>query len=306
MLRLKSREIEKYDKLGSGAFGSVYRIDDDLAIKLYHPEVKTLFGGRKANPQLKKRNRALRIKRIGKDLKHSDLIQDLVYIDDSYAGVVIPFYDGVTLNHMMNAPLETKIDISKQLIRNCKELTEHHIYPLDFKLNNMMYVNGEVKLIDLDDYYTKYLYFNSEIHKRDCVSGLDETIKTYFGEYRECNYNECLDYYLTRERPEGKNKYKDIDSYIKEKDTPYNYLFIDTDSDIEIIKRLKSQGDFRIILLFNSNEYDGELFVDFFNQLEKNGIYVYDMIRKSEFDLYFSNNKTDSMQYVKGRECFKK
>ena len=46
-----------------------------------------------------------------------------------------------------------------------------------------MYVDGEVKLIDLDDTFTKYFLFANRILERDSIGGLDESIKTLFGEY---------------------------------------------------------------------------------------------------------------------------
>ncbi len=202
---------------------------------------------------------------------------------------------------MMDAPLELKIDISRQLVRNCKELTHNHIYPLDFKLNNMIYVDGEVKLLDLDDCYTKYMLFDSEIHKRDAICGLDETIKTYFGEYRDSGHTSTFAYYLQRERVEGKSEYREIDEYLGEKEKGLDYLFIDINSDIDEIKRIKNNGKYRIILLYDSPEYNKELFEAFFKVLDKNNVFVYDLMRRCDFDLYFTNNKSNNMQFVKRR-----
>ena len=303
MLSINNEDLKKMDKLGSGTFGVVYRYDDSLALKVYNPQVKTMFGSLKDNPQLKRRKRALKIKRIDKKIEYSDLVKDLLYIDGVYSGIVIPYYNGTTLNHMMNAPLELKIDVSNQLVRNFKELTDHNIYPMDIKLNNIMYVDGEVKLIDLDDFYTKYFLFNIRAYERDCILGLDETIKTYFGEYRNVDYINWLGYYVTRIRPEDEYDYHGINKYIDEKNIDYKYLFIDIDSDIEVIKSIISSSDYRVILLY---DFNNDQYADFFKKLEKNRIYVYDMIRRCDFDLYFTNNKASEMQFVKGRECYKK
>ncbi len=304
MLNLKKEDIKKLENIGSGAFGTVYRFNDDYAIKVYHDKVKTGFGLLANNPQLRRMDKAIKLKRINKKLEYTDLVQDLLYIDGKYAGIVIPYYEGTTLNHMMNAPIELKIDISKQLVRNCKELTSNNIYPLDFKLNNMMYVNGEVKFIDLDDFYTKYHLFNHERQKRDAICGLDESIKTYFGEFRCSTYNEALGIYLTRERTIGNYSYSDIDAYLEYKNKALNYLFIDIDSDIDVIKAIKNNGEYRIIMLYDSLGYDGEEYVKYFEKLDRNNIYVYDMIKRSEFDLYFSNNKIKNKFYIKERNCY--
>ena len=303
MLSINNEDLKKLDKLGAGTFGVVYRYDDSLALKVYNPQVKTMFGSLKDNPQLKNKKRALKIKRIGKRIEYSDLVKDILYIDGIYSGIVLPYYNGTTLNHMMNAPLELKIDVSNQLVRNFKELTDHNIYPMDIKLNNIMYVDGEVKIIDLDDYYTKYFLFNIGFYERDCIMGLDETIKTYFGEYRNDDYFKWLGYYLTRTRPEDQYNYFGITNYIDNKEIDYKYLFIDIDSDIDIIKRINSSNDYRIILLYDVNN---DKYAEFFKKLDKNKIYVYDMIRRCDFDLYFTNNKAREMQFVKGRECYKK
>lgn len=52
-----------------------------------------------------------------------------------------------------------------KLVRNSQELTRFRIYPLDLKLDNIMYVDGQVKIIDLDDLYTKYMLIPSRRYK---------------------------------------------------------------------------------------------------------------------------------------------
>ncbi len=300
MLSLNKSDIRNLESLGSGAFGTVYRLDDNRAIKVYHETVESLLGNYKKNPQLKKIDRALRIKRIGKKIEHSDLIQDLLYLDGNYAGIVIPFYDGVTLNNMMDVPIDLKVDISKQLIRNCEELTSNNIYPLDFKLNNIIYVDGEVKILDLDDTFTKYYLFKNERQRRRVVIGLDETIKTYFSEYRYSTYNSLLRYYLTRKIPEDESEYSEINNYVEKKEEGDNYLFIDINSDIDIIKSITNSGNYKIIILYDHSEYDVEVFAKYLDLLERNGIYVYDILRRNEFDFYFNNNKINNKKYIKG------
>ncbi len=303
MVYLRDVAIENLEKLGKGgAFGIVYKLNDSFAIKVYRPEVKALFGERVPNPVLRKKTRALKIRRIGRDLEYTDLVQDLLYINGKYAGVVIPYYNGTTLDQIMDSPFELKMNISHKLIRNCRELTEHHIYPLDFKLNNMMYVDGEVKLIDLDDTFTKYFLFANRILERDSIGGLDESIKTLFGEYRYNPYNDILGYYLSKERPDTSHSYKGIEEYLSDKDKGEDYLFIDTSSDIGVIKNLRRDKKYRIVLLFDEDKYDGEHFVDFFDKLDMNGLVVYDMIRRTDFDNFFTNNKVKSKQFVKRKE----
>ena len=297
MLSLKEMDVRNLKLVGKGRYGSVYKVNDDLAVKLYNDSDKFVFG----NPNLRKKRRALKIKRIGKDIHYSDLVKDLAYVDGRYAGIVIPYYDGSVLCKMMDAPFELKMEISRQLVRNCKELTEHHIYPTDFKLNNMMYVDGEAKLIDLDDTFTKYFYINSEVYRKDAIAGLDECIKAFFGDYAYGCYFNWLRLFLSREIPETMTEYSDIDSYLDEKEVPSKYLFIYTDSDIEEIKRIVREDDYKFVLICRDSILREDNYVDFFNEMGRHGLNVYDAVRDNNIDLFFSNNKTESIQYVKRR-----
>ena len=302
MVYLREVSIDNLERLGAGAFGSVYKLNDQFAIKVYHPKVRDSFGPPITNPMLRKKKRAMRIRTIGKELEYTDLIKELLFIDGEYAGVVIPYYDGSILSEMMSSPFSLKMDISHKLIRNCGELTDHHIYPMDFKLNNMMYVNGEVKLIDLDDTFTKYLLFTSKFHEMDCIGGLDESIKTFFGEYMYSYYNDLLAFYLTRERPDSGCSYEDILDYLSSKEKPEDFLFVDTSSDIETIKELIRNKRYKIVLLFDEDKYDGENIRNYLEKLDDNDIDVYDMIRRTDFERYLTNNNTRSKQLVKRKD----
>ncbi len=66
MLILENEDIKNLEHLGCGTFGSVYRYDDEIALKIYHPTVKTTFGNLRKNPQLKKREKALRMRKSDK------------------------------------------------------------------------------------------------------------------------------------------------------------------------------------------------------------------------------------------------
>ena len=180
MVNITSEELNSLEKIGSGAFGTVY-FKDYKAYKIYHEMIKTDNYIIEKNPSLKFRE--IKVKRLlqrSKKLKHTDLIEDIIYIDGSFGGIVMPYYDGETLLNTKNKPLKEKIDISKELVRNAKELTKNRIYSLDCSLKNIMLVNNEVKIIDLDDYNTEVTILPSLTYKRSVVFSLYDSIKSYF------------------------------------------------------------------------------------------------------------------------------
>ncbi len=96
MLNLKKEDIKKLENIGSGAFGTVYKFNDDYAIKVYHDKVKTGFGLLANNPQLRRMDKAIKLKRINKRS----------YIDNE---VKITHNESVTINKTMASINKYKI-----------------------------------------------------------------------------------------------------------------------------------------------------------------------------------------------------
>ena len=184
MINLSKKDIEKFELIGQGGFGQIYRKDDKV-YKIYREKIKTMMGSVVKNPSLKYNSIKLnRLINLNNKLKKNNLIENLIFINGKFQGVVMPYYEGILLSRTMEKPLEEKIEIAYQIVEKAKELTQNFIYPLDYKLNNIILENNEVKILDLDDYYTKVDLFVNPIHKRKCIRGLDETIKTYFHEFK--------------------------------------------------------------------------------------------------------------------------
>ena len=78
-------------------------------------------------------------------------------------------------------------------------------------------------------------------------------------------------------------------------------MFIYTDSDIEEIKRIVREDDYKLVLICRDSILREDNYVDFFNEMGRQGLTVYDAVRDNNIDLFFSNNKTESIQYVKRR-----
>ena len=160
MVNLSSSDLKKLKAYKSGNFATIY-INGDKAYKIYNEEVKTDNHYIAKNPVLQHRLRSInkcnRLIRLNRKIQYTDLIEDIIYVDGKFAGVVLPSYDAPLFYDLMNEPIERRVELSRKLIKCARELTDHNIYPKDYKLINMFLVDGEAKLIDLDDVFTKVL-----------------------------------------------------------------------------------------------------------------------------------------------------
>lgn len=234
-----------------------------------------------------------------KKIKNTDLIEDIVCLNNKYVGVVYPYYDGVTLNQCMDYPIKSKIDMSRQIIENAKELTDNKIYPLDYKLNNMIYIDDKVKIIDLDDYYTKVKLFKSDRLLRKSNIILDETIKTFMGEYEYYSYIDLdLQKLLLKKKTKLNDNFEDISSYLDEKEKLINFLLVDLDTDISKIENLDDY-----LLLFVSDFVKNE---DIISYIINNNINVYDVVRSNKLLKYLNNHSIDECVDKTGVKILKK
>ena len=150
----------------------------------------------------------------------------------------------------MEEPFDIKRDLSLQMIKNAKELTQNFIYPLDYKLNNMMYVNGEVKFIDLDDRLTKVRYGPDYLANRRSISDLGETVEAFF---RDTNYGVSMSKNVRTclgKEPRFYGSYDDILDYIKEKSFGSSYLLVDNNSDLNEVESLSKYRDNKIVIKY--------------------------------------------------------
>ena len=299
MVNINKKELSRLQKVNQGNFGSIYR-DDDKAYKVYFDDVKTIYGTITSNPMLKKRviPRLNRLISLSHSVKNTDLIYDMLYIDGKYSGVVMPYYNGVDLNKLLNNPLESKISLAKELVENSKELSSRYIYPMDYKLINMMLVNGHVKLIDLDDVFTKVSVIPNPILNREAIIGLDETIKTFFKEGRYFAYLDGVNELTTKEKPKCNTTYDGISEYIKEKEKPYTYLVLDNKSDIDA--DVINDPNTRVIISFDS-DYNLDEIKNYILELNRKGIQVYDIISTHVLNKYLNSTIHDEVILSKNK-----
>jgi len=287
MLNITSEEINSLERIGSGSFGTVY-FKDNKAYKIYHEMIKIDSYIIEKNPSLKLRE--IKIKRLlerSKKLKYTDLIEDIIYVDGKFGGIVMPYYDGETLLNTKDKPLKEKIDISKKLVRNAKELTKHRIYSLDYSLRNIMLVDNEVKIIDLDDYNTEVTMLPSLAHKRSVVLSLDDTIKSYFNDSFEAPLNYQTQKKLGKKISLANSEFKEVDAYLEEKSKPYNYILINENAAIWNNIDLLRNPKYRVIYIYDGWEYENLDYV--INDIFEKGFKLYDTISESQI-LDYTNN----------------
>lgn len=178
-------------------------------------------------------------------------------------------------------------------------MTDNKIYPLDYKLNNMIYVDDKVKIIDLDDYYTKVKLFKSDRLLRRSNIILDETIKTFMGEYEYYSYIDSdLQKLLLKQKSKLNDNFEDISSYLDEKEKPINFLLVDLDTDISKIQNIEDY-----LLLFVSDFVKNE---DIISYIINNNINVYDVVRSNKLLKYLNNHSIDECVDKTGVKIIKK
>jgi len=286
LINFMSLNLDKLEKISHGGFGVIYR-DGPKAIKIYHSTVKTGYGSVAANPSLYfNKTKLTRLLKKEGLIKNTDLIQDVVCIDDKFVGVVYPYYEGITLDKCKDYPLDSRINMSRQIVENAKELTDHKIYPLDYKLNNMMFIDDKVKLLDLDDFYTKVRLVKSPRLLRKSNKILDETLKTLLGEYDYFSYIDSnVRELLMRNYFTLNDNYDDINKYLDDREKPVKFLLVDSDTDINTLLR----NDDYLLLFINDDMKSRELFA-FINRYN---LSLYDVIKSNRLDRYLNNHNVD-------------
>ncbi len=300
MIRITRIDLDNLDVINSGNFGVVYR-DNNLAYKIYKDECKTSYGYHYPNPMKKKRIRRInRMMELDSRLKYTDLCRDIVYVNGDFGGICIPCYDGETLNNLMNSDFKLKMDISRQLVRNAKELTNNCIYPMDYKLNNIMLVDGDVKILDLDDVFTRYTRIPIPLLKRKSIRELDDTIKCFFGEHDR--YRAYYGKDVERPRYNIKSSYEGIEDYLKEKSKSRKLIIINYSLlNDEVIRYLCGLDGYDVIVTYNGTKYDdfvANKYIDDFNKFDRN---IFDVVGTKELEEYLSNFNLEEVLEYKGQ-----
>lgn len=300
MINVSINEINKMEQIGSGTFGSVY-LKDDKVYKVYHDKIKaesTIFDTKVIidNPTFKtKKIKYEYLKHINHKLKYTDLIDDALYIDGKFSGVVMPYYDGDIFEKHKNDSIENKVAMTRQLLLNARELTDNFIYPLDYKSTNIMLYGKKIQIIDLDDVKTKVI---NPIYKKKSIEILDDAIKYFLGdlEYNHQNLNSLISKSLN----EKNHSYLDIENYLSEIIKPHKYIFIDENVDLEKYLQLLRNSSYRIIYIYD-NMCNYQILMKFLLL----NISIYYALPKQYISDYLSSIAYDELLTVKEQQIVK-
>ncbi len=288
MVNLSSSDLKKLKAYKSGNFATIY-INGDKAYKIYNEEVKTDNHYIAKNPVLQHRLRSInkcnRLIRLNRKIQYTDLIEDIIYVDGKFAGVVLPSYDAPLFYDLMNEPIERRVELSRKLIKCARELTDHNIYPKDYKLINMFLVNGEAKLIDLDDVFTKVLLLPSKYHREDSIDILDQTIKAFLRENANHTFTQEILSEIERKKPAINYNYEGIESYLDTKLLKYRYVFIDGNFYFTDDRLLDGSR-----VVFVHPGYDFRFILSSIQRLKERGIIIYDVSYTKDLENYMIDN----------------
>lgn len=283
MVNISKEELYNLEQIDSGNFGTIYKKGDKV-YKVYNKTVKTSIHESVKNPMLKHKlisiNKLNRLIKLRDNIKNTDLIEDLLYIDNKFNGVIMPYYDGKLFYNIMDYPIEERIELSKQLVKNAKELTDNKIYPLDYKLINVFFANNEVKIIDLDDIFTKVYKANNNYYKHESIVILDETIKTFLNEHKHGQSAKVIEA-LDKKPNKANSSYEKINQYLFLKSIKQNLIFIDENYNQEYIPEYKT--------IFTYKQGDEDYIINSINKLKQRGISVNDIVRYEYIDEYIDN-----------------
>jgi len=280
-----SKEFKEH-YLGKGLFGTVYRYQDK-AIKQYHPYI---YKFDTSNPCLKPYHLKFKLMKLkAPNIKHTFLVEDLLYINGKFSGVIYPYIEGNHLGTLLDTmSIIEKEKLSRQLIIHAKELTDNFIYPKDYRLPNILRdINGNIKIIDLDDIRTKIKLYPSPCNYMLSLNSLRQVLidlledDDYF--YNQTNiklqkYNNTE----TLKRIPVLN-YTILNNYVTDKTKAFKTMFININElttpeniNIDQIYKVSNNTECKIILITKNQN---NLLID---SLLKTKIPLYDYISVSK------------------------
>ena len=287
MIKIDSDCIKNFKCIGYGRYGEVHKIDDKTAYKIYHNNVFDKYSGKEQDNPALFCNRAHYKKLLSKSKKllYSGGIKDLVYVDKKFKGVSIPYYEGLKLIKEIDRPLKSKIEISKKLVRNSKELIDNYIYPTDFNLRNIILDGDNPQIIDLDDPRTKAYLFRNPLWEAFCINRIGESIQYYLGLRKHHKMPFIIRNNVKRDKAFNCIHYDKILEYINNIEKEKNFIFIDKETDINKLKELVFNNSFEIVYILNNEKSISE-YIEIVKKLEKEELKLYDFINLDKIEDY--------------------
>lgn len=307
MYKISKDEIKNMNRIGSGVFGSTY-LKDNKVFKVYHEKIKAYNDFLGITSVIK--NPCLRyskfkydyLKKKNAKLKYTGLIDDVLYIDGMFSGVVMPYYDGNPFKEYKKDSIERKISMIKQLVRNAKELTDNGIYPLDYNSSNILLSNNKVQIIDLDDKLTKII---NPLYTDTSIKALDEAIKSFIGDIDYNNYTnmdkEYIKSFITKPKEETNDSYTKIKKYLEKIIKKNNYIIINGGTNIDKNLEMLRNPNYRIIYMYDSGD---NVEKDIIN-LRRKKINIYTIIPKKNLVDFLSSVAYEDLLTVSEKKLVK-
>lgn len=290
---ITEEELSKLKNVGHGSYATVFADEEKkIAIKKYYTYVNNLWEfGR--NPCLDIKERYYkRLNTRDKRIKYTDTFVELVYKGCRFIGVKKKYYEGISLDKIGSRTLTEKKEILTKLIRNAEELAFHKIYNLDYRSNNVLVTNdGEVKILDLDDVWTKVTLLPNPIYERKSRWKLQQTIINVIYDYQSF----ILSYMTKKITSSPKNNprlqkqlsYKQLQDLVESVNFEKKIIIINEKEiynlNINLLKNYMTDNDLVLVLAINTEtSYWGDRLKDIFSYLDNQNICVYDVFEFKE------------------------
>ena len=308
MIKISKIDLDQLQLIGNGRFGLVYQKDENTVYKIYRSSMYDVRGIATDNPALSSISRRLkRLMQKGKDLCYTDVPIDFIKVDGNLCGLVLPFYKDGNLTFYMNRSFNEKMDIAEQLLRNSKELTDHHIYPSDYKLNNILMDGDEVRISDLDDVLTHVCHFPNPIYLTQSIFALQDTIRCLFNEFDVYPYGYPVSKKLGRDRGFTTVHYSGISKYLNQKKDKTPFLIIDSGTNIAKIQDIIHNHSFRILYLSIPAPNNERFYFNVLHDYNAKQVPIYDFLSTGCEDEYFRLNYPEVPVYrCIGKELIKR
>lgn len=305
MINISKDDLNSLERIGSGTFGCVYKKDDDTVYKIYYKNVSDHTGFAVSNPCLYLPKRHFNsLKARLNNVDNVSHIKDFIYVDGAFGGISLPYYEGETLNNVMDYPLKLKIDLSKQMIKINKDLTKKLIYKTDHKLNNMVLSDNKVKFIDLDDVKNHPFFVPDLLFRTSCINGLGETVQTFFKIHKHLPIPISVSKDITREKWFYSPSYKRIDKYMDYMEEEKNIIFINSETDISKLKELLSRHPLKIVYVVEKKNDEKE-YLQIINKLKEENIQLFDFTIYDKMKNYSDIENVKESYLLSNKELLK-
>ncbi len=317
-INITNDEFNKLKLIGRGSYGNVHSNRINFVIKKYHEELKTYNGYTYRNQCLNYRRVLLkRLNRRNKKLKYTDTDLELVFIDNKFIGIKKKYYEGETFDNIVDKVLKRKKELLYDLVRNALELSNNKIYNTDCKINNIMFtINEEVKIIDLDDIFSKATLLPNLLYKKRTINKLYETIIDfiYYNQYyNKCCYSRYINDCITNkpanlEQFSEKNPYDKLLQFISSIEMEGNIIFIDfiyiLELDLAVLKKYMEDNSLFLVITINKRTANSYMLTLLFKKCKMMGINVYDLVAYNnyfqEIDKYISSHDCSNIHRYDG------